>query len=216
MADEEKKVSEDKTPGLIAEILGIVVIVYFLLRLLGVFGGNTAFLNSTSTFFSGIFGSAVATGLIIFLIVLSNAISIIFVAGIVYALINIREIEILRKKTITLPPIADGEQSVETTKWQQVLNHVGSENPSDWRLAILEVDIMLDDLLDKLGIVGDTMGDKLKKINKADFKTLDAAWEGHKIRNAIAHEGQDFTITKREAQRVIALYEAVFKEFNFV
>jgi hypothetical protein len=53
-------------------------------------------------------------------------------------------------------------------------------------------------------------------VAKGDFKTLDAAWEAHKIRNAIAHEGSDFVLSQRESKRVIGLYEMVFNEFNYV
>ena len=98
-------------------------------------------------------------------------------------------------------------------KWQTVQAHINSDNPSQWRLAILEADIMLDDILDKMGYQGDSIGDKLKGIEKSDFLTLDAAWEAHRIRNQIAHEGSDFQLNEREAKRVIELYKAVFEEF---
>jgi hypothetical protein len=94
--------------------------------------------------------------------------------------------------------------------------HIGSDNPSDWRLAILEADIILDELLSELGYTGDTIGDKLKKAHRGDFKSLDHAWEAHRIRNAIAHEGQDFVLTQREARRILDLYEMVFREFDYI
>ena len=75
---------------------------------------------------------------------------------------------------------------------------------------------MLDEMLDSVGYRGETMGDKLKSVEKSDFLTLDLAWEAHKIRNAIAHEGAEFTIDQREARRVISLYERVFQEFEFI
>lgn len=101
-------------------------------------------------------------------------------------------------------------------RWAKVLEHVNSNNSSDWRLAILEADIMLADVLDKMGYHGVTIGDKLKGIESSDFDTLNDAWEAHKVRNAIAHEGSNITITKSEAERVIRLFEKVFKEFKYV
>ncbi len=101
-------------------------------------------------------------------------------------------------------------------KWAKVLAHINSTNPSDWRLAILEADIMLNEMLDKMGYHGATMGDKLKSIEQSDFSTLQEAWEAHKVRNAIAHEGSDLNLNKPEAERVIKLFEKVFKEFKFV
>jgi hypothetical protein len=99
-------------------------------------------------------------------------------------------------------------------RWQKVLLHVESEESSNWRLAIMEADIILDDMLDKQGYHGDSIGDKLKSVEPSDFNTVEQAWEAHKVRNQIAHEGTDFLLTHREAKRVIGLYKNVFEEFR--
>ena len=75
---------------------------------------------------------------------------------------------------------------------------------------------MLDELLEKLQLPGDTMGEKLKAVEKSDFNTIDNAWEAHKFRNMIAHEGQNFMVNQREIRRIISLYETVFKEFAII
>lgn len=101
-------------------------------------------------------------------------------------------------------------------KWDQILAHAESESPSEWRMAIIESDIVLDDLLEVLRLPGETMGDKLKAVEKSDFNTIDLAWEAHKARNMIAHEGSDFLLNQHETRRIISLYEAVFKEFHLI
>ena len=101
-------------------------------------------------------------------------------------------------------------------RWQEILKLVNSTEPSNWRLAIIEADIMLDELLDKLNLPGETIGDKLKAVERSDFNTIDSAWEAHKARNMIAHQGSSFLMNQREARNTIALYEAVFKEFHLI
>lgn len=101
-------------------------------------------------------------------------------------------------------------------KWAKVQTHINSNNPSDWRLAILEADIMLDEMLDKLGYQGDSLGEKLKSVDRSEFLTIDQAWEAHKIRNRIAHEGADFKLNEREAKTAIDLYRKVFEEFYHI
>jgi hypothetical protein len=103
-----------------------------------------------------------------------------------------------------------------TDKWRDVKAHIESEHPSDWRQAIIEADVMLSDLLQKLNLHGDTMGDKMKTVEKSDFVTIDLAWEAHKVRNQIAHEGSEFLFNQREARRVIDLYRQVFEEFYMI
>ena len=111
----------------------------------------------------------------------------------------------------TAPP-----KNEQMGKWDKIIKLSESENPSDWRLAIIEADIMLDELLEKLELPGDTMGDKLKVVEKSDFTTIDLAWEAHKFRNNIAHQGNDFLVNQREIRRIISLYDAVFKEFFLI
>jgi len=108
------------------------------------------------------------------------------------------------------------QATIVSEKWERVIVHINSENPSDWKLAILECDIMLSDILEKMGYNQETISEKLKAVEPSDFTNIEAAWEAHKIRNAIAHEGSEFLINQREAKRVIGLYEVVFREFAFI
>jgi len=103
-----------------------------------------------------------------------------------------------------------------TKKWQSVMSHVDSPNGSDWRQAIIEADIILGEILTKMSYHGEGIGEQLKAANKADFNTLDQAWEAHKIRNQIAHEGSDFAMSQHEAKRVVNLYRQVFEEFFYI
>lgn len=112
--------------------------------------------------------------------------------------------------------LAGASVSDKNERWEHVTTLAASENPGDWRVAIMEADIMLDDLVTKMGYGGDTLGDKLKRIEKSDFTTLDLAWEAHKVRNRIAHHGSDFILTHRETKRIIDLYRSVFEEFDFI
>ena len=53
-------------------------------------------------------------------------------------------------------------------------------------------------------------------LKSASFKTIELAWDAHKMRNRIAHEGSDFVLTEREAKRVFVLYESVFRELKAI
>lgn len=100
--------------------------------------------------------------------------------------------------------------------WESIRAKLLSENPSDWRLAIIEADIYLDRVLDNRGFHGDTIGDKLKQMTTGDLGSLSLAWEAHKVRNRIAHEGSAFTLTQPEARRVLSYYEIVFRDLGLI
>ena len=138
-----------------------------------------------------------------------------FVYGIIYSVTERNRLFAIAHDKVNPPP-PDPMDVYANRKWERVINHVNSHNESDWKLAILEADIMLDALLDKQGYKGDTMGEKLKQVERSDFNTIDLAWEGHKVRNMVAHEGSEYQITNREAERIIKLYEAVFREFKYI
>lgn len=104
----------------------------------------------------------------------------------------------------------------ENEQWKKIEWHVNSNSEANWRLAILEADIMLEDLLKTLGYFGDGVGEMLKSVDPTDMLTLNNAWDAHKVRNRIAHDGSNFQLTEREAKRVISLFEAVFREFRII
>lgn len=103
-------------------------------------------------------------------------------------------------------------ERLETSRWQYILSLLQGTNEANWRQAIIEADIILDELLTRLGYVGNSVGEKLKQVNPAFFQTVNNAWEAHKVRNEIAHRGMAFELTDRIAYRTIANYEAVFRE----
>ena len=100
--------------------------------------------------------------------------------------------------------------------WGLVLNYLFSQHKSDWKLAIIEADAMLEGLLEQMGFQGDTLGDRLKSANQENFPQLTTAWEVHTIRNKIAHEGLAFELSQHEAKRVIALYEQIFHGYGYI
>jgi len=100
--------------------------------------------------------------------------------------------------------------------WSQVLTYLFSQHGSDWKLAIIEADAMLENLLDQLGFQGESLGDKLRSANQDNFPQLTNAWEVHTIRNRIAHDGLAFELSQHEAKRVIALYEQIFHAYGFI
>ena len=64
-----------------------------------------------------------------------------------------------------------------------------------------------------MGYRGEEHWRTVKGVEKSDFTTIDDAWEAHKVRNLIAHEGLNFLLSDREAKRVIGLYRKCFKNF---
>jgi hypothetical protein len=68
-------------------------------------------------------------------------------------------------------------------------------------------------VLRERGYQGEGVGEMLKG---ASFRTIDLAWDAHRVRNRIAHDGSAFELTEREAKRAFMLYESVFRDLKVV
>ena len=103
---------------------------------------------------------------------------------------------------------------IKSDKFTELKEHLNSENPNDWKLAIIEADIILDDTLKRQGYAGPTLGDRLKSVSPSALSSIDDAWQAHKVRNQIAHAGADFVLTQKIARETIVQYERVFQELG--
>ncbi|MEN9582642.1 MAG: hypothetical protein RL641_596 [Candidatus Parcubacteria bacterium] len=175
------------------------------------------FFGKIYDFFNWLGSSLFGVSLPHFFILLASALTAVFIFIIFYSSIRIREIDIEERKkkeeklSAQLPVTAPKHE-----KWELIQGHMFSNNPAEWRLAIIEADTILEELTIKLGLRGDTLGDRLKSAVPADFNNVQTAWEAHKVRNRIAHDGSSYEITQAEANRVIRMYEDVFNEFNYI
>jgi hypothetical protein len=108
------------------------------------------------------------------------------------------------------------DEAKDDKKWKMVIDKIKSNNSSDWRLAIIEADNLLDELTRELGLVGENLGERLKNTNADNFKHLDLAWEAHRLRNRVAHEGLSFNLDYREAKRAVESYETILRYYGFI
>ena len=151
--------------------------------------------------------------------VLSILASLILIFGLIYAYIRGEHLEEAMHEELVhregLYAELYGKRS-DNKRWEDVQKHILSDSPNDWRLSIIEADIMLEELLEATGFAGGTIGEKLKSASPTQFKTLEQAWRAHKVRNQIAHAGQDFVLTKKVASETITQYKMVFADFELI
>lgn len=144
------------------------------------------------------------------------ALSLLGLAVIVFALVRLfelREREEHYYGELLLAPDAEGGIN---PRWTHIQTLMEGGSPAEWREAIIEADIMLDDMLNEQGYSGAGVAEKLKAVDPADFNTLQDAWEAHKVRNQIAHQGSAFDLSDVLAHRTMARFEAVFREFEMI
>lgn len=130
---------------------------------------------------------------------------------------------ILRRHAALDKAIRDEETSVtvhtisvedETnTAWQEIRRLANSPNPSDWNMAIIRADGLLDDVLQHLGYEGETMADRLKIVDPGKLPSLDRVWSAHRLRNTIVH-GPMQEHTRETVVHALRSYELALKELG--
>ncbi|MFM2340142.1 MAG: hypothetical protein RLZZ360_778 [Candidatus Parcubacteria bacterium] len=193
------------------EVIGVDMLTPLLMF---IFGADGLFAGFTVAEASALFASFWSV-----FAILSYIISAIFLFLYVYASVNVGELyeeEDHHNRALEEAYRRKMTGGATTSRFNDMKNHINSENPNDWKLAIIEADIILDEALKRQGYAGTSLGERLRSISPAAMRTLDDAWEAHKIRNEIAHSGVDFVLTHKLARETIVRYERVFGELGLL
>lgn len=153
------------------------------------------------------------------ILILGMVLSLLLVVFIVYVMIRLHQVEHEGFHALEAHAHEDhhGEHHVEEPsngRWDHIVTLASGPTHGDWRRAILEADIMLFDVLREQGYPGVTVGEQLKNANPIQMTTLDLAWKAHKVRNDIAHGGEAYELTERDARGTVDYYRRVFEEFG--
>ena len=100
------------------------------------------------------------------------------------------------------------------SKFLAIENKLSADNAATYITTIIEADKLLDKAMIEVGVVGKTMGDRLKRIGSR-FSNLNAVWRAHKLRNAIAHES-DIEVTFKQASNALQIYKQALKDLGAI
>lgn len=100
------------------------------------------------------------------------------------------------------------------TRFLKIENTFQKDNKLSYSVTVTEADKLLDKALIEAGIMGKTMGDRLKKCN-GRFEDLNAVWRAHKLRNMIAHEA-GFEVSYIQAKNALEIYKKALKDLGAI
>jgi len=81
------------------------------------------------------------------------------------------------------------ERTYIAKKKAEIENLAQSENPIELSHAVMEADKLVDFKLKAMGARGETFADRLRNMeNNIPPSTYEKIWQGHKLRNELAHE----------------------------
>jgi len=98
-------------------------------------------------------------------------------------------------------------------EWQKIKGRLVSELESEWKLAVIEADKIMDNILSQMGFKGASLGERLDKVTFAYLSNIEELREAHKIRNNIIHD-PTYKLSLEEAKRVITIYEKALTDLQ--
>lgn len=100
------------------------------------------------------------------------------------------------------------------TRWLKIENGLDKDDPRSYNLAVLEADKLLDKALTEMGLPGQSMGERLKKIGDR-LPDINKVWQAHKLRNQIVHES-DFSVNYGQARQALMIFRQALKNLGAI
>lgn len=154
------------------------------------------------------------TGWLLILKIIFIVFSLILLGFIIFALAKTTWLKrlILQdwQEFLTYRPFGLGKIEKE---WQKIKARLEAETESEWKLAIIEADKIMDDILNRMGFGGVSLGKRLTKLTTASLPNIEEVKEAHKIRNNIVHD-PTYRLSLEEGKRVIGIYEKALTDLQ--
>jgi hypothetical protein len=97
--------------------------------------------------------------------------------------------------------------------WAKVQKRLEIGSESEYKLAVIEADSLLNEVLERMGYRGGALGERLQKVTADALPNVEEVWEAHKIRNNIVHD-PDYRLSLDEAKRALEIYEKALTDLQ--
>ena len=97
--------------------------------------------------------------------------------------------------------------------WEKILKRAETGLESETKLAIIEAEDLLDDVLERLGYKGESFGERIKSISKEILPNIERVFEAHQIHNNIIHD-PNYRLDLERARSVIEIYQKALQDLE--
>ncbi len=140
----------------------------------------------------------------------ASAIFGLFIMGVV--VVTLFGIGIYRLMRVLRRPELHGTSREQILKrWEQV-EHTATQGMMGAKLAIIEADKLLDQVLRSMAMPGTTLGERLKS-TAYQYPNIRKVWSAHRLRNQLVHD-TSFEMASRQARQALDDYKAALKVLN--
>ena len=97
--------------------------------------------------------------------------------------------------------------------WNKVKVRLDAGLESEYKLAIIEADNMMDSVLKRMGYGGENLGERLGNLTSATLPNIEEIKEVHQMRNNIVRD-PSYTVTLDDARKIMDAYEKGFQDLQ--
>ncbi|MCL5017331.1 MAG: hypothetical protein M1155_01540 [Patescibacteria group bacterium] len=152
---------------------------------------------------------------LIWLELVSVLISGLLLWGIIYIVTKVNYFDIKAERYIDILGKGNITQRRSLKGWEQIRKRILSSEQQDWKLAVLEADKILDEILKMAGYLGSDLDKKLEILNHENLQSIDDVRNAHTLAVKIL---RDPTMEIKKDDAIIALkkYKKAFEELNLL
>jgi len=92
-------------------------------------------------------------------------------------------------------------------QWSKIKKRAESGAESDYKLAIIDADDLLNEVLDSNGYDGNDFEESVKKAGRLLAHILDDVVKAHEVRNSIVYD-IDYKLSSEQAKKALDIYES--------
>lgn len=136
-----------------------------------------------------------------------------FVDGlIVVAFVTVFIVFLVARSFYSKSKVIGVDKKFVASRWREIEDLLTHAKEMNYKLAVIEADKLLDDVLKKLNFPGDTMSVRLKMASYK-YPKLKRVWWAHKVRNNVVHEIK-YSLSSGEVRKVVSLFKMALKELK--
>jgi hypothetical protein len=98
-------------------------------------------------------------------------------------------------------------------KWQKIRGRLNSGLETEYKLAVIEADSLMDEIIKGMGFTGETFPIRLKNLTTATLPNINDVLIAHDVRNNIVHD-PDFRLSLAEAKKAFEIYETALTDLQ--
>lgn len=99
------------------------------------------------------------------------------------------------------------------SRWEAIKKRLENQEEKEFKIAIIEADGMIGDLVKRMGYQGENLGEIFKNIPEAQVESIAKVKKAHEIKNRIIHD-ESFPVSLELAREILGYFEEFLDEFE--